>query len=395
MVSGVENMFGVRLGGALSGVVQPWCSRTARLLVVLLGGCAAPSGSPAKAVDADATPTPGRACSAQAELKPEPSFGNVINPRVVAADFKVVPPREVEPCVWRGTFAAATVLYADREAKVPLLTTQFVRVKAFELPRLAGQPTKLIISWPIHVEAWAPAASFPLALREPVEIVKGAYGLAAGARVQAWASERPGTAVVSRPYSRNFSHSAFAKGGLLEQMPCSKLTLPFEGLFERTATANSALKASSAESWLDLAPGTELHSEPGGPATGRVVGRSVALVEQRGDWVNVHSYDSLGPASAGGVDFWGWVRKSSTTPGPASALAFGPIWLEPTHKARTQLALRREPDAAAPLLGKTAKGVPFRALRSERGFVEIHLPGLAHAGLWIAEGDLCDSELLR
>lgn len=320
-------------------------------------------------------------------MKAEPSFGNAINPKVVATDFKVVAPREVEPCVWAGTFAANTVLYADREAKLPLLTTQFVRVKSFELPRLAGQPVKVVISWPIHVDA-----SFPFALLEPLEIVKGAYGLAAGARVQAWAGGGPGTAVVSRPYARNLDHSAFAKGGLLEQMPCSKLTLPFEGLFERTATPNSAFIPSRTKSWLDVAAGTELHSEPGAPALGRVVGSSVALVERRGDWVSVRSYDSLGPGSAGGVDFWGWVKKSATKPGPPTALAFGPIWIEPTHKARRQLALRREPDAAAPLL---AKGVRFRALRSGRGFVEIHLPGLAHAGLWIAEPDLCDSEPLR
>jgi hypothetical protein len=367
----------------------------ARLLVVLLGGCTAPSGSPAKAAEVGATSTLGRACSAEAEVKAEPSFGNAANPKVVATDFKVVTPREVEPCVWAGTFAATTVLYADREAKLPLLTTQFVRVKSFELPRLAGQPAKVVISWPIHVEAWAPAASFPFALLDPVEIVKGAYGLAAGARVQAWASDRPGTAVVSRPYARNLGHSEFTKGGLLEQMPCSKLTLPFEGLFERTATPNSVFVPSRAKSWLDVASGTELRSEPGGPAMGRVVGSSVALVERRGDWVSVRSYDSLGPGSAGGVDFWGWVKKSSTTPAPPTALAFGPIWIEPTHKTRRQLALRREPDAAAPLLGKTAKGVRFRALRSERGFVEIHLPGLAHAGLWIAGADLCDSEPLR
>jgi len=200
---------------------------------------------------------------------------------------------------------------------------------------------------------------------------------------------------VSRPYSKDLTHPAFAKRVLLEQTPCSKLTLPKEGLFLPTATGTQALFVQGVEHWLNLAPGTELHSQPGKAAQGRVIAHSVARLEQRGNWIHVRSYDSYGLPSDGGVDFSGWVPDSSTTRGLRVALAFGPIWLEPTHKAPRRLPVRRNPDAAAPVVGKTAKGVPFRAVRSERGFVEIHLPGLAHAGLWIAEADLCDSEQLR
>jgi hypothetical protein len=75
------------------------------------------------------------------------------------------------------------VLYADSEARVPLLKTQFVRVKSIELPPRAGEPAKLNISWPVRMEAWAPPTSFPFALREPLDIVKGTYWLATrGAR---------------------------------------------------------------------------------------------------------------------------------------------------------------------------------------------------------------------
>lgn len=367
----------------------------ALLLILSLWGCSAPAGSPARVADGDAPAAPARACSPEAEVKPAPSFGQVGNPIVVASDFDFPPSQEVEPCVWSGTFAASVVLYADREARVPLPKTQFVRVKSIELPRRAGEPTKLTISWPIRMEAWAPAAAFPFALREPVDIVNGTYWLARGARVQAWAGEKRGAALVSRPYAKDLTHPAFAKRVLLEQAPCSKLTLPNEGLFLPTATGTQALVIPGVEHWLNLAPGTELHSQPGKAAQGRVVAQSVARLEQRGNWINVRSYDSYGLPSDGGVDFSGWVPDTSTTRGLRVALAFGPIWLEATHKAPRRLPLRGTPDAAAPILGKTAKGVPFRAVRSERGFVEIHLPGLADAGLWIAEADLCDSEQLR
>lgn len=365
----------------------------ALLLILSLWSCSAPSGSAAKAPDGDAPAAQARACSAETEVKPVPSFGQVGNPIVVASDFGFPPAQEVEPCVWSGTFAASVVLYADREARVPLVKTQFVRVKSIELPRHPAEPTKLRLSWPVHMEAWAPAASFPFALRESLDIVEGTYWLAAGARMQAWAGEKPGSALVSRPYSKDLTHPAFAKRVLLEQSRCSKLTLPNEGLFLPTATGTQAIIVPGVEH--NLAPGTELHSQPGKAAQGRVVAQSVARLEQRGNWVKVRSYGSYGLPSDGAVDFAGWVPESSTTRGLRHALAFGPIWLEPTHKALRRLPLRRNPDAAAPILGKTAKGVRFRAVRSERGFVEIHLPGLANPGLWIAEADLCDSEQLR
>jgi hypothetical protein len=166
-------------------------------------------------------------------------------------------------------------------------------------------------------------------------------------------------------------------------------------LFARTATATQALVVPGVKHWLNLALGTELHHHPGKAAQGRVVAQSVALLEKRGSWVKVRSHDSLGTPTQGGVDFSGWVPESSTTPGLTVALAFGPLWIEPTHRALRRLPLRRNPDAAAPVLGETAKGVPFRAVRSESGFVAIHLPGLADPGFWIAEADLCDSEQLR
>jgi hypothetical protein len=316
------------------------------------------------------------------------------NPVVVATDFAFPRAQEIEPCVWSGTFAAREVVYADPGASVPLLTTQFVRVKSIELPRHAGEPVKLTISWPVHMEAWAPPASFPFALREPLEIVKGTYWLANGARVHAWSDKKHGSALVSRPYSKDLTHPAFAKGALLEQTPCSNLTLPNEGLFARTATATQALVVPGVEEWLNIALGTKLHSQPGKAAQGRVVADGVALLEKRGGWVKVRSYDSLGTPGRGGVDFSGWVPDSSTTRGLPVALAFGPIWIEPTHKALRGLPLRRHPGAAAPVLGETAQSVPFRAVRSERGFVEIRLPGLAEPGFWITEADLCDSEQL-
>lgn len=278
---------------------------------------------------------------------------------------------------------------------MPLVKTQFVRVKSIELPPHAAEPAKLRISWPVHLEAWVPAASFPFILREPLDIVKGTYWLAPGARVQAWAGGKHASALVSRPYSKDLTHPAFAKRVLLEQAPCSKLTLPNEGLFLPTATGSQALFPWGVEHWLNLAPGTELHSQPGKAAQGRIVAQSVARLEQRGNWLNIRGHDSYGLPSDGGVDFTGWVPDRSTSRGLRVARAFGPVWLEPTHKAPRRLPLRRNPDAAAPVLGKTAKGVAFRAVRSKRGFVEIHLPGLADAGLWIAEADLCDSEQLR
>jgi hypothetical protein len=243
------------------------------------------------------------------------------------------------------------------------------------------------------MDAWAPATSFPFALRESVDIVKGTYWVAPGARVQAWTGQKQGSAIVSRPYSKELTHPAFAKRVLLEQTPCSKLTLPNEGLFLPTATGTQAVIIPGVEH--NLAAGTELHSQPGKATQGRVMAGTVARLEQSGNWVHVRSYDSYGLPHDGGVDFAGWVPGSSTTRGLRVALAFGPIWLEPTHKAPRRLPVRRNPDAAAPVVGKTAKGVAFRAVRVEHGFVEIHLPGLAHAGLWIAEADLCDSEQLR
>ena len=275
------------------------------------------------------------------------------------------------------------------------MKTQFVRVKSIELPRGAAEPARLRISWPIHMDAWAPAASFPFALREPLDIVKGTYWVAPGARVQAWNGDEPGSAFVSRPYSQDLTHPAFSKRVLLEQTPCSKLTLPNEGLFLPTATGTQALFVPGVEHWLNLAAGTELHSQPGKATQGRVMADTVARLGQRGNWVHVRSHNSYGLPHNGGVDFAGWVPDRSTTRGLRVALAFGPVWLEPTHKAPRRLPVRRNPEAAAPVVGKTAKGVPFRAVRSERGFVEIYLPGLAHAGLWIAEADLCDSEQLR
>jgi hypothetical protein len=366
----------------------------APLLLLSFWACSTPSGSPAKVADGHAPAAQDRACSAAAEVKPAPSFGQVGNPIVVASDFDFPLAQEIEPCVWSGTFAASVVLYADGEARVPLLETQFVRVKSIELPPHAGKPAKLNISWPVHMVAWAPATSFPFALREHLDIVKGTYWLAPGARLQAWVGEKHGSALVSRPYSRNLSHPAFAKRALLEQTPCSKLTLPKEGLFVPTATGTHALFVPGVEHWLNLAPGTELHSQPGKAAQGRVTAHSVARLEQQGNWIHVRSYDSYGLPGDGGVDFSGWVPDSSTTRGLRVALAFGPLWLEPTHKAPRRLPVRRNPDAAAPVVGKTAKGVPFRAVTSERGFVAIQLPGLAGAGLWIAEADLCDSERL-
>ena len=169
----------------------------AQVLILSLGGCSAPSGSPVKVAGGDPALARTRACSAEAEVKPAPRFENVGNPIVVAADFEFPPAREVEPCVWSGTFAASEVVYADRGASLPLVTTQFVRVRSIELPRDAGKPTKLTISWPVHMKVWALAASFPFALREPLEIVKGTYWVAPGARVQAWTGEKQGLALVS------------------------------------------------------------------------------------------------------------------------------------------------------------------------------------------------------
>jgi hypothetical protein len=108
--------------------------------------------------------------------------------------------------------------------------------------------------------------------------------------VQAWAGDEHGSALVSRPYSKDLTHPAFAKRALLEQVPCSKLTLPNEGLFLPTATGTQALFVPGVEHWLDLAPGTELHSQPGKAAQGRVIAHSVARLGQQGDWIRVRSY---------------------------------------------------------------------------------------------------------
>jgi hypothetical protein len=365
------------------------------LLILAFSGCTATSSGPTQ-VAKERSAAPARRCGAEAEVQPVPNFGPVGNPIVVRSAFAFPPAQEIKPCVWSGTFAADIVLHADRDAHSPLVKAQFVRAKSVALPRRAGEPAKLRISWPIHADAWAPAASFPFALHEPLDIVKGTYWLAPGARVEASAGEKEGTAVVSRPYSKDLTHPAFTKRVLLEQVPCSKLTLPNEGLFLPEATGTDALMVPGVEKWFNLVPGTELYTQPGQGAQGRVVARNVARLDQRGNWNRIRSYASYGgPHEGGDVDFIGWVPDTSITPGLRVTLAFGPIWLEPTHKAPRRLPLRRSADAAAPIVGTTAKGVPFRAVRSERGFVEVRLPGLDGAGLWIAEPDLCDAQPLR
>jgi hypothetical protein len=65
--------------------------RAAPLLVLSLWGCSAPAAPPAKVAERDAPAAQARACSAEAEVKPAPSFGPIGNPVVVASRFDFPP----------------------------------------------------------------------------------------------------------------------------------------------------------------------------------------------------------------------------------------------------------------------------------------------------------------
>jgi hypothetical protein len=359
----------------------------AAVLVAGLGGCAATAtdghaGGVRNASRARAD------CRAADEVRAEPPIHpRSLNPRRVEDDYRVVASREVRPCVFAGTLAIETPLYADERVSSPFARAEFLQVEAFGLAA-EGARQKLQITWPIRAQVWVGQDAFPFALVQGMDLVGDRYGLVQGARVAAWESTKPGTALVTRPIDTRLRVTELPANGLRVERACSLLTLPVEGLFDRALGPNHAMAPAGFEHWMDIAAGTKLHAAPGAPAHGTLPAMwGLAVLEERDSWVLVRNYS--GTPARGGVDFKGWVRRADASPGLKPASAFGPFWLPATHRSIVEIRLRTAPEDSAPVVGVIPPGVSFRAVEHTRDHVEVHLPGLTRGGTWIAEAELC------
>lgn len=310
-------------------------------------GCQAPA--PTAPTTSSARPAP-PAQVATTTPPPAPSAPvNIPSARrpVEAREPKLTATTQIEPCVFRGSLLASAALYAQPAGGKPIASLHggsVVEIERLELPSARGGRARVIVRFPVHVEAYLEEGANVLQLDRRVDLVPGRVWLDPGVSVHG-ASPSGGAAEIVAQFPDGASPPQF-----VTRLSCSDLSLPREPRLSWSAPERNRVRLGPGRiSIHESAGGREIAAIPG--HSGPTALSSVRLIEKRPAWLRVEGDF--------GFHFDGWVPASSLAPDQKPQ--FGLVGLLApsrgvTHQATRPIPLRAEASDAAPVIARAAEG---------------------------------------
>lgn len=341
-------------------------STTLRLLVtavVLFGGCAIHTKpAPAK-----------RVVHLRALTRPSgdiPSARRPVNPRSI----QIVETTQTKPCVFRGSLMTSGRLYLQANAElggIGLAATAGVQLERLELPKDRGERAKLVVTFPIEIEAYMNADENVVHVDKRLDIVPGHAWF--DPRTPLHASFRSGdTAELSAQFSEGTSPPAF-----VTTVRCADLSLQQTEFHKRVPSGDSEDLRAGRIPMYESAGGREVAAIRAGDGYSRT---SVWPIERKPGWVLVEGNDEF--------HFKGWIQASSVSTDPG----FGIIGLlhspEVTHQVTLPIPLRLEAKDTSPVIAKAAKGAEILMTAGPPGYRKIDFGLGVNTSFFAREVDL-------
>lgn len=275
---------------------------------------------------------------------------------------KWIDTREVRGCVFSGSLSAYVPLYAKRSGDETVAHAS--SLVPLEIAELEPAPTvnqrmRVDVVWPIRGSWWLAPNAEILALGQRENIVPKHIWLEPGTKV-----------VVERRNTTSLDLSVdFTQGGRKLEPKSFKRTVSCKTL--RLAYYQASPPELSGDDMVPLVEdGAPFFDSPKGKVVGRLAGGdffAVKRLETQGDFTHVTGQNLFA--------FDGWVESSRVKPN-----TIGMIGLLPSkpysHVVHTEVPLRAEPKADAPVVATLARDAYVIRRRTTGEFVEVLVLGL-------------------
>ncbi|MBK9260610.1 MAG: hypothetical protein IPM54_12400 [Polyangiaceae bacterium] len=280
---------------------------------------------------------------------------------VKARERALMATTQLEPCIFSGSLRTVALLYAQAaggQAIAQLDERGAVQIDRLELPSTPDGRARVVVGYPIHMEAYIDENEHVVQIDERVDVVPGHVWLDPGRVVHA-SFLFGDTARISLRFL-----DGTMPPSLVTWFSCADLSFRQGTYFNGPTPMGDT---------VDLrAERISIHESAGGREIAAIQGptldRTVWLVEKKPGWLHVEGY--------GEFHFRGWIRaKGAFFPPPEwgfIGLLSGP---DVTHQVTRPIPLRIEATDAAPVIANAATGAEIFIAPGPPGYRVIQIGG--------------------